>query len=150
MAPHSSRRALPVVALLADLDFFEVWVTGSLWITGLAHLVFAGLGVLRVYQLAAGKRAIPARTVYFATLFTSCVPIVFVTYVARVPFVGLMVDAVGTSTMVVIPPLIVALTALPFLALLHAMQRLTDRERAEIAAAQVLPRAVAVRPRRDA
>lgn len=139
---------LPVVALLADLDFFDVWAMGSLWITGLAHLVFAGLGVLRAYQLAAGKRAISPPTVYVATLFTSCVPVVFLAD-ARVLFVKDMVRCVSHSELGMIPPVVVAVTALPFLALLHAMQRLTDRERAEIAAAQVLPRAVAVRSTRE-
>jgi hypothetical protein len=69
---------------------------------------------------------------------------------ARVEFVTDMVSCVSHSALATIPPLVVALTALPFLSLLHAMQRLADRERAEIAAAPKLPRAVAVLPRRGA
>jgi hypothetical protein len=43
-----------------------------------------------------------------------------------------------------IPPALVALTALPFLPLLRAMERIVTRERDELAGApHVLPRAVA-------
>jgi hypothetical protein len=120
---------LPVVLLIADASAFDVWVMASLWITGLAHAVFAGLSVLRAHQLVAGKPAVTPRTVYVATLITSCVPFVLLW---------------------AIPPLLVAITALPFVPMLRAMQRLVDRERAEISAAPMLPRAVAVPPRREA
>jgi hypothetical protein len=119
---------LPVVVAVADLPAFDFWVMASLWITGLAHLVFAGLSVLRARQLIAGRLAITPRAIYVATLLTSCVPFVLLW---------------------AIPPLLVAVTALPFVPMLHAMQRLVDRERAEIAAAPDLPRAVAV-PRGEA
>jgi hypothetical protein len=47
-----------------------------------------------------------------------------------------------------IPPVLVALTALPLIPLLRAMAGIITRERAEIAAApQLLPRAIAVLPR---
>jgi hypothetical protein len=57
---------------------------------------------------------------------------------------------VGSEALLVIPPILVALTALPFLRLLRTMQRLAERERTEIAAVQQLPLAIAVLPRRDA
>ena len=120
---------LPVVVAVADTASFDFWVTASLWITGLAHIVFAGLSVLRARQLIAGRVAITPRAIYVATLITSCVPFVLLW---------------------AIPHLLVAVTALPFVPMLHAMQRLVDRERAEIRAAPDLPRAVAVLPRRGA
>src|SRR5262245_57784890 len=46
---------LPVVVAVADAGAFDFWITASLWITGLAHLVFAGLCVLRARQLVAGR-----------------------------------------------------------------------------------------------
>lgn len=119
---------LPVVLLVADAGAFEIWVMASLWITGLAHAVFAGLGVVRAYQLVAGIPAVTPRKIYLATLVTSCVPFVLLWG---------------------IPPTLVALTALPFVPMLHGMQRVVDRERAEIATLrQALPRAIAV-ARRD-
>jgi hypothetical protein len=118
---------LPVVVLAAGADAFDFWVTASLWITGAAHVVFAGLCVLRARQLIAGRPAITPRAIYVATLLTSCVPFVLLW---------------------AIPPLLVAVTALPFMPMLHALQRLVDRERDEIAAAPDLPRAIAVLPRR--
>lgn len=119
---------LPVVVLLADAGAFDFWVIASLWVTGLAHLVFAGLCALRAHQLVAGRPAVAPRTIYAATLITSCVP-------------GVLLWA--------IPPLLVAITALPFAPMLHAMQHLVDRERAEISAASGPPRAIAM-PRSEA
>jgi hypothetical protein len=140
---------LPMVALGAGLYPFDVWAMGSLWITGLAHLVFAGLCALRVHELAAGKRAISPSAIYLATVLTSCVPVVFLAD-GRVRFVTDMVLDVGFEALLVIPPILVAFTALPSLWLLRRMQRLAERERTEIAAAQQLPLAVAVLPRRGA
>jgi hypothetical protein len=118
---------LPVVVAVADASAFDFWVTASLCVTGLAHIVFAGLCVLRARQLIAGRPAVTPRAIYVATLLTSCVPFVLLW---------------------AIPPLLVAVTALPFLPMLRAMQRLVDRERAEIDTARQLPRAIAVLPQR--
>jgi hypothetical protein len=119
---------LPVVLLAADAGAFDFWVMASLWITGLAHLVFAGLCVLRARQLVAGKLPITPRRIYVATLLTSCVPFVLLW---------------------AIPPTLVAITALPFMPMLHAMQRRVERERTEVdAVTRALPRAIAVAPRR--
>lgn len=138
---------LPMAALGAGQYPFDVWAMGSLWITGLAHLVFAGLCALRAHDLAAGKRAISPSAIYFATVLTSCVPVVFLAD-GRVRFVTDMALDVGSDALLVIPPILVAFTALPFLWLLRALQRVADRERAEIADAQKLPLAIAVVPRR--
>jgi hypothetical protein len=119
---------LPVVVAVADASAFDFWVTASLWVTGLAHLVFAGLCVLRARQLVAGRVATTPRKIFVVTLLTSCVPFVLLW---------------------AIPPLLVAVTALPFVPMLHAMQRLIDREREEIRAMPELPRAIAV-PRGEA
>lgn len=118
---------VPLVLLIADGEAFDVWVMASLWITGLTHIVFATLCVLRARQLVAGRPALAPRKIYVITLITSCVPFV---------------------VLYAIPPTLVALTALPFLPMLHAMERLVARERAELdAVAGNLPRAIARDPR---
>jgi hypothetical protein len=114
---------LPVVVMLADREAFDLWVLMSMWITGLAHLVFATTSALRGYQLASGKRAWSPRKIYVATVLTSCLPFV---------------------VLYAIPPALVALTALPFIPLLRAMDRIVTRERQQLAGApHRLPRAIA-------
>ena len=95
-----------------------------MWITGLAHAVFAITSVLRGKHLVAGKPTWSPRKIYIATVVTSCVPF---------------------AVLYAIPPAIVALTALPFVPLLRAMEWIVARERRELADAQhALPRAIAV------
>ncbi|HET7500243.1 MAG TPA: hypothetical protein VFK02_04545 [Kofleriaceae bacterium] len=119
---------LPVVVGLADREAFDIWVMVSVWITGLAHLVFATMSALRGYQLVAGKPAWSPRKIYVATVLTSCLPFL---------------------VLYAIPPALVALTGLPFIPLLRAMDRLVTRERQELAGApHVLPRAIATPVRR--
>jgi hypothetical protein len=115
---------LPVVLLVSDAGGFDFWVVASLWVTGLAHLVFATTCALRGYRLVTGKPAMSPTRIYVATLITSCVPFV---------------------VLWAIPPALVAITALPFVPLLHAMERRIARERLELS--QALPRAVAILPR---
>ncbi len=118
---------LPFALVLSDSDGFGEWVRVSFWITGTAHVVFALTSTLRGYQLATGRKAWSPGRIFALTVLTSCVP-----------FVVLM----G------IPPMLVAVTALPILPLLSAMERIVTNERAEIAAApQALPRAIAAPPR---
>lgn len=137
---------LPVVPRLTRYDF-DVWAVASLWITWLAHLVFAGLAALRAGQLAAGRPAVAPRTIYAATVVASCLPVVFLVP-RRIDFVTEMLHWVPYKQLALVPPAIVAVTALLCVPLLCAMRRLADRERAEIAAAPRLPRAVAVLPQR--
>lgn len=139
---------LPIVPRLTRYDF-DLWALASLWLTWHAHLVFAGLAALRAHRLAAGRPALAPRAIYAATVLASCVPIVFATP-SQIDFVDLMMHGVPHHHLAVVPPLIVAITALPCLLPLRAMQRLADRERAEIATARKLPRAIAVLPRRGA
>jgi hypothetical protein len=114
---------LPVVLTLTDHASFDTWVAVSMCITGLAHLVLAVASAVRGYQLVMGKPAWTPRGIYVATVVTSCLPFII---------------------LYAIPPILVAITALPFLPLLRAMDRLVVRERAQLASApQVLPRAVA-------
>jgi hypothetical protein len=121
---------MPLVLLIADAPAFDVWVMASLWITGLAHLVFATLSALRARQLVAGKPALTPRKIYVVTVITSCVPFV---------------------VLYAIPPALVALTALPFVPMLHAMERVVGRDRAELeAVAGNLPRAIARAPQHAA
>jgi hypothetical protein len=115
---------MPFALLTTDREGFNAWVVMSMAITGLAHVVFAITSVLRAFQLATGKRAWSPRRIYVATVLTSCVPFI---------------------VLLAIPPMLVALTALPCVPLLYAMERIVTRERAEIARLpQPLPRAVAV------
>jgi hypothetical protein len=100
---------------------FDLWVAGSVVVTGLAHVVFATASALRAYELVAGKPARSARSVYIVTVTSSCVPFIL---------------------LFGIPPILVAITALPFIPLLRAMEPLVARERREMAAAMhPLPRA---------
>ena len=121
---------MPVILVIRDSAAFDVWVVASMWITGLAHAVFAIGSMLRGKQLIAGEPACSPRKIYIATVVTSCVPF---------------------AVLYAIPPVIVALTALPFVPLLRAMEWIVIRERRELADAQnALPRAIAVMPRRAA
>jgi hypothetical protein len=139
---------LPIVTQLTGYDF-DLWARANLWLTWHAHLVFACLAALRAYRLATGRPASAPRTIYAATVLASCLPVVFLAP-RKVHLVSWMVNRVPHLHLAVIPPVIVAVTALLCVPALRAMQRLADRERAEIAAAQRLPRAIAVLPRRGA
>jgi hypothetical protein len=121
---------MPVILVIRDSAAFDVWVVASMWITGLAHAVFAFTSALRGKHLVAGKPAWSPRKIYIATVVTSCVPF---------------------AVLYAIPPAIVALTALPFVPLLRAMEWIVTRERQQLADAQHgLPRAVAVAVRPSA
>jgi hypothetical protein len=137
---------LPIVTLLTSYNF-DLWARINLWLTWHAHLVFACLAALRAYRLAAGRPAITPRAIYAATVLASCLPVVFL---APRQVAGWILDQVPHLHLAVIPPVIVAVTTLLCVPALRAMQRLADRERAEIAAARKLPHAIAVLPRRGA
>jgi hypothetical protein len=107
------------------------------------------MAALRAHQLAAGRPAVASRMIYAATVAASCLPAVFLAP-CRIDFVNEVLRCVPHRELALVPPAVVAITALPFVPLLRAMQRRADRERAEIAAAPKLPRAIAVRPRRGA
>jgi hypothetical protein len=63
----------------------------------------------------------------------------------------LITSCVPFVVLYAIPPMLVAITALPFIPMLHAMERMVGRERTELAVvAGTLPRAIAVAPRHDA
>ena len=118
---------MPVILVIRDSAAFDVWVVASMWITGLAHAVFAITSALRGRQLVAGEATWSPRKIYIATVVTSCVPF---------------------AVLYAIPPAIVAITALPFVPLLRAMEWSVLRERRELANAQhTLPRAIAVMSR---
>jgi hypothetical protein len=110
-----------VVLPLWGSKAFDMWVLESLLITGLAHVVFATTSALRAAELVAGRPARSPRSVYIATVCASCVPFV---------------------VLLAIPPILVAITGVPFLPLLSAMETVVARERREIVAAlHPLPRA---------
>lgn len=103
---------------------FDRWVRASAIITGLAHLMFAGLCMLRAHQLLRREPAISPGKILGAVVATSCVPFV---------------------VLLAIPPVLVALTGAPLLPLLRAMAPRIERERAELAAMpHLLPRAAVV------
>jgi hypothetical protein len=115
---------LPFALLISGTRGFDQWVEASLWITAIAHIAFAGMSMRRAHRLIAERPAPSPRRIYLITVLVSCVPFIVLWG---------------------IPPVLVALTAAPFVPLLHHMQRMVDRERTEIAAiTQSLPRAIAV------
>jgi hypothetical protein len=100
---------------------FDMWVFWSLVVASIAHVVFASTSAMRVRELVADKPARSPRSIYVATVCASCVPF---------------------ALLLAIPPALVAITALPFIPLLRAMETLVARERRQIAAAiHPLPRA---------
>ena len=114
---------LPFAVMLGGAgDGFDDWVRLSLVIAGPAHAALALLVAIRAKQLAAGAKALSPPKVYAITIAVSCIP--WVMYFA-------------------IPPAIVAVTGVPFLFLLHHMQKIIDRERAELHAEVTTPRAIA-------
>jgi hypothetical protein len=114
---------LPIALWITDSAGFDFWVQLSMGITGLPHAVFAFACAVRAYQLVADRRpAWSPRGIYIATVVTSCVPFIL---------------------LYAIPPVLVALTGLPFIPMMHAMGRIVARERAAAAAApHGLPRAI--------
>jgi hypothetical protein len=113
---------MPFALLIGGLDGFDFWVEVSVWITGLAHLVFAWMCAVRAYQLAAGRPAWSPRRIYVVTLIVSCVPFV---------------------VLWAVPPVLVAVTALPFIPMLRWLAAVAERERAELGSGPfALPRAV--------
>jgi hypothetical protein len=107
-----------------DLNRFNDWVQVSMVITGAAHLTLM-LGVIwRGRALVAGTPAPTPGEIYAYTIVVSCVPFIL---------------------LLAIPPLLVAVTGLPFLPLMHRMAKIVERERAELAhAPHVPPRAVVI------
>jgi hypothetical protein len=100
---------------------FDDWVDLSLVVTGPAHLAIAGLCAYRARELTTPPRvAIRTLTIYGWTIGVSCVPF------------GLLW---------MIPPALVAVTALGLVPFIYAMQTIAERERAP--AGDLMPRAVA-------
>jgi len=102
------------LAMLGGTQAFDEWVVMSAWITGPAHIAFALAITIRATQLARAQPAWSPRTVYLITVIVSCVPFVL---------------------LIAIPPMLVAVTGLPFLPILRAMQPLAERERDELSLA---------------
>jgi hypothetical protein len=108
-------------AVGADFNF---WVCLSMIVTGIAHLTLVLAVIQRGRALVAGTPPATPREIYLSTVGMSCLPFVL---------------------LLAIPPVLVALTALPFVPLLHRMARVVERERAELAdAPHVPPRAVVI------
>jgi hypothetical protein len=112
---------LPFAIICADQTGFDLWVAATLWFTLPAHLVFAAMAAVRAQRLVAGRRAPSPLRIYVTTLIVSCVPFVL---------------------LLAIPPVLIAITGVPFLPLLRWMERGIGRERAELRTQ--LPRAAVV------
>lgn len=103
------------LAIDSSLGGFDEWVGLSLVLTGFAHVVFAAMTMVRGSQLARGKPAISVGVIYLTSV------------------------AAGSIPFPIIPSLFIAVTGLPIVPLLYAMQPLAARERAT---ADPLPRAI--------
>jgi len=114
---------LPIAMLVTGPHRFDDWVRLSCCAMGPTHLALAILVTVRGIQLTTHGRALTPTRIYWLTVAASCVP--------WVVFLG-------------IPPLMVAVTGLPFIPLLRHMATIVDRERGEIGAASTLPRAIAL------
>ncbi len=101
--------------------WFDDWVDISLVIVGPAHLAIAAMCAWRAHELAMPQRLpMSTFTIYWTTIGVSCVPFGFLW---------------------MIPPGLVAVTALGLVPFISAMQRIAERER--VPAGDRMPRAVA-------
>jgi hypothetical protein len=115
---------MPILLLLGGRRAFDEWVWASIWITGLAHIVFATMCAIRARQLVAGQPAWSPGKILKWTVLTSAVPF---------------------AILLGIPPCLVLITGAVCLPLLSAMERLIERERCEADDANhALPRAIVV------
>lgn len=111
---------LALFAMLgAQLRDFDAWAAPAVALTAFAHFWFASYVGARAGQLARGELAITPRRIYWTTVRIAVIP-------------GLLLLG--------IPCVLVALTGLPILPLMHAMERYAayDRGTAWIPRAQVL------------
>lgn len=113
---------LPVVVLGYGARAFDAWCVLSLVVVGLPHLALAILAAGRAHALAHGRDARSPWRIYASVVLVSF-----------------------TAVILVLPPILVALTGLPFVPLLAAMAPLAARERAIAAGTLSLPRAHAWR-----
>ena len=108
---------LPFIFAQQGSDY-EFWVTISIYMVGTAHIAFAITSAIRASQLVDGRRAMSPWSILLIVIGVSCVPF---------------------ALLYMIPPAIVALTAIPIMPLFYFQARLVNRERA----ATNLPTAVA-------
>lgn len=112
---------LVAAVMVRELLWFDEWAQLSLVITGPTHVVLATLVAHRARQLATGAQAMTLVRIYVICVAVSCLPF----------------------AILVLPPVVVALTGLPVVALMAWMEPLALRERRR-AAAEALPRAIAL------
>jgi hypothetical protein len=108
-------------AISYPLREFDGWVMASVIFTGPTHLVLALLVGARARQLATAVPAISPARIYAICVGVSCLPF----------------------AVIVLPPLVVALTGLPMAALMAWMGPLAARDRLH-AMVEAVPRATAV------
>jgi hypothetical protein len=111
---------MPIALGIGGSDAFDAWCRLSVPITLFPHVMLAVLTAVRGSQLARGREAISPATIFNITVIASCVP----------------------AILFVLPPFIVALTGVPILGMLRAMESVARRERDTISA---LPHAIAIK-----
>jgi len=109
-----------LVALPLGLRSFDNWVELSLIVAGAAHIAFAVASAYRVIALVDGTRVLSVQWVYLIVFLVSCVPFV----------------------VLIVVPIIVALTGIAMLPILYAPEAIVARERAIASAAP--PRAIVI------
>jgi hypothetical protein len=97
---------LPFIAVSGDTAY-DRWVALSIYAVGLAHVVLALLAGIRAWRLARGKRAMSIGVLYGLVVLASCIPF----------------------GMFIVPPLVTAITGLPFVAVLHYQATLATSDR---------------------
>ena len=89
-------------------DDFDEWVRMSCAIVGHAHVALAIMSARRMHRIARGERAMPASAIYGVTIGISMIP---------------------GGLLIMIPPLLVAVTGLPLLLLLKVAETWIAYER---------------------
>jgi hypothetical protein len=106
---------------LVSQGSYDTWVGLSVVIVGTAHLAFAITTGIRAARVVDDRPAMSPWICYAITVGVSCVPF---------------------ALLLLIPPVLVALTALPLMPLVYFQNQLADRERALVTTPSV-PRAIA-------
>jgi|GEM_PF-2917286 len=111
---------LPVVLAIGSADEFGEWVLLSLVITGAAHVTLALMSAWRARQLVRGVETFSVRAIYLTVIAVSAMPF---------------------AVLLLVPPLLVAITGGAYLPVLHWQGRVAAREHQLIA---TVPRARAL------
>lgn len=126
---------MPLAIFLGGVGAFDVWCTASVALVGHAHVVLAVLCAHRAAGVIDGDRRRDDGSVQGAPAASRRRPGAAVQTPAAIYVVTILMSAVPFGAVHVVPPLLVALTGLPLLALLPVVERILERERALLAPA---------------